>query len=269
MCELFAMSSRQPANVNLSLNILAQHGGTIGPHRDGWGIAYYEDGDIRLVKEAAAASRSDWIDFIEAHDLHSHIVVSHIRRATMGERLLKNTQPFCRELGGHLHVFAHNGHLKDIWDIGTLALGSYRPVGSTDSEYAFCVLLARLQDAWLSGAGIPTLAERLRIVADFAAELRPLGPANFLYTDGETVFAHGNKRNHAGGAMRPPGLCLLQRRCPAEALSLSGSGVAIDLPEQEVALLASVPLTDETWLPLAEGEVIAIEGATVLSRVSA
>ena len=269
MCELFAMSSRQPATVNLSLGILAQHGGATGPHKDGWGIAYYEDGDVRLVKEKAAASRSDWIDFIEAHDLHSRIVISHIRLATMGERLLKNTQPFCRELGGQLHVFAHNGHLKNIWDVGTLALGGYRPVGDTDSEYAFCVLLARLQEVWLSSTGVPALADRLRVVADFAAELRPLGPANFIYADGQTVFGHGNKRRHSDGAMRPPGLCMLRRRCPAEAPSLSGSGIAIDLPEQEVALLASVPLTDEAWTPLAEGEVIAIEDAAVLSRESA
>jgi glutamine amidotransferase len=45
LCELFALSSRLPATVSLSLKTLAEHGGGSAPHADGWGIAYYrEDG---------------------------------------------------------------------------------------------------------------------------------------------------------------------------------------------------------------------------------
>ena len=65
MCELFAKSSRQPANVNLSLDTFADHGGRTGPHRDGWGIAYYEEGDIRLIKDTHQASSSVWVRFVE------------------------------------------------------------------------------------------------------------------------------------------------------------------------------------------------------------
>jgi hypothetical protein len=42
MCELLGMSSNRQATVNLSLMKLAEHGGFSGPHRDGWGVAYYE-----------------------------------------------------------------------------------------------------------------------------------------------------------------------------------------------------------------------------------
>jgi predicted glutamine amidotransferase len=86
MCELLGMSSSRPATVNLSLMRLAEHGGFTGPHRDGWGIAYYEGPDVRLIKEAEAATGSAWVVFVEGHDLRSPIVVAHIRRATMGER---------------------------------------------------------------------------------------------------------------------------------------------------------------------------------------
>jgi predicted glutamine amidotransferase len=59
---------------------------------------------------------------------------------------MKNCQPFVRELGGRVHVFAHNGDL----DIGALRaklpLGGFRPVGDTDSEYAFCALLGATLD---------------------------------------------------------------------------------------------------------------------------
>jgi len=36
MCELFAISSRLPATVSLSLKTLAEHGGGSAPHADGW-----------------------------------------------------------------------------------------------------------------------------------------------------------------------------------------------------------------------------------------
>lgn len=65
MCELFAMSSSRPAGVGLSLPRLAEHGGITGPHRDGWGVAYFEHGDVRLIKEAEAAAESQWVRFLE------------------------------------------------------------------------------------------------------------------------------------------------------------------------------------------------------------
>ncbi len=268
MCELFAMSSRHPASVNFSLSILARHGGEVGPHKDGWGIAYYEDKDLRLIKEAEAASKSDWVRFIESHDLRSAIVVSHIRKATVGRRVLENSQPFSRELGGRWHIFAHNGDLKHIRVRMNPKSGLYRPVGTTDSEYAFCALMTRLQDTWLKTKGVPPIDERLEIVARFAAELRAMGPANFLYSDGDTLFAHGHKRNHADGEMRPPGLCLLHRSCPLEP-SYQAAGVRIDSADQEVVLLASVPLTAEPWSPLAAGEVVALKGGRVVARAAA
>jgi predicted glutamine amidotransferase len=42
--------------------------------------------------------------------------------------MLKNTQPFCRELAGKMHVFAHNGNLKNIETDKKIKLGRYRPL---------------------------------------------------------------------------------------------------------------------------------------------
>lgn len=231
MCELFAMSSRLPATVNLSLEALAKHGGLTGPHKDGWGVGFYEDHDVQLIREAAPASKSDWVRFIEEHDLRSRTVISHIRLASVGEPVLKNTQPFSRELGGRMHLFAHNGDLKDIRSAKTLGPGLHRPVGATDSEYAFCILLARLQHLWLTSDEPPQLHERFKVVRDFAAELRPLGPANFLYADGDVLFAHGHRRRHSDDTVRSPGLCFLHRHCPAEDPVFRAAGVKVT-PEQ-------------------------------------
>src|SRR5262249_28104228 len=109
MCELLMMSSRIPATVNLELGVLARHGGGEGPERDGWGIAYYQDNDVRLIKDAAPAYESPWVGFVAGLALRSKLVIAHIRRATSGTIALRNTHPFTRELSGRMHVFAHNG----------------------------------------------------------------------------------------------------------------------------------------------------------------
>ena len=42
--------------------------------------------------------------------------------------------------------------------------------------------------------------------------------------------------------------------------------MTITSPEQEILLLASVPLTDEQWTPLPEGELVVLDGGRVVDR---
>jgi glutamine amidotransferase len=269
MCELFAMSSRHPATVRLSLEEFSRHGGLSGPHKDGWGIAWYEEGDVRLVKEPAPAAESACVRFVQEHPPSSTIVISHIRKATQGAHTLSNCQPFARELGGRMHVFAHNGHLDRSRLGDVLPLGSFRPVGETDSEVAFCALLERLRALWLEAGGVPPFEHRWNIVSAFAAEIRALGPANFIYSDGEILYVHAHRRMHGDAGIRPPGLHVIERRCPAGEHSWNALGLAIgsSAGEQRVFLAASVPLTDEAaWQALAEGELVAARSGEIVRR---
>jgi glutamine amidotransferase len=263
MCELFAMSTRHPATVTLSFAELARHGGLVGPHRDGWGLAYYEGRDAHLFREAAPAATSASLRFLQEHPFTATTVVGHIRRATQGPRALANSQPFVRELGGHAHVFAHNGDLTGLADVAPAA--PYQPIGDTDSERAFCALLERLRPLWQVAGGVPALDARLAAVAAFAASVRPLGPANFVYADGDAIFVHAHRRNQGDArGVAPPGLHLLCRRCAAEPGTIAG--LDLGAAPQDVVLVASVPLSDERWLPLAEGEVVVLtDGARVAS----
>jgi glutamine amidotransferase len=219
-----------------------------------------------MLREASPASRSPLVRFVEEHRFPSSLVISHIRRATRGGPALRNTHPFQRELGGRVHVFAHNGELPGLEEQPWLRIGSRRPVGETGSELAFCALLARLEALWLEGA--PSLSTRVEIITQFAAELRELGPANFLYSDGEHLFAHSHRRRQSDdGPATPPGLHMIQRTCPCERHH-GARGVEIgDCGEpQRVLLIASVPLTDEAWEPLAEGTVLATQAGEVVAR---
>lgn len=265
MCELFAMSSSHPATITYSMREFARHGGLTADHVDGWGIAYLDDRDARVFRDTDAAAESPYLRLVSTVEFRSEIVVSHIRKATQGEIALRNTQPFSRQLGGRVHLFAHNGDLCGTERAPELCIGCHLPTGETDSEHAFCALLHRLLPLWSEANKIPELAERLRIVVNFASEIRRLGPANFVYTDGDAIFLHGHRRRTPGDDVaRPPGLHLLCRSCEVTPGPIEIPGLAISSETQHVVLAASVPLTGEGWTPLAEGEVVAVRKGEVI-----
>ncbi len=259
MCDLFAVSSRAPTGLSLSMQRLASRGEPGGKLADGWGVACYDGFDARVLREPEPAGHSAWLDHvINSGRPHSRIVIAHIRHATQGSIALANTQPFARELGGRIHVFAHNGMLRGIERTIGASCRRLRPVGETDSEIAFCGLMERMASLWK--ADPPVVEARFQIVARYAAELRELGPANFLYSDGELLFAHGHRRTQADGQIAPPGLTVLARRSAAERDALPAAGVTLEteLGPQNLILFASVPLTDEDWRPLREGEIVMV-----------
>ena len=168
-----------------------------------------------------------------------------------------------------MHVFAHNGHVPDIKSLSEYQTDAFRPIGDTDSEIAFCALLERIKPLWHDHDTTPDLAARLDVVAEFARGLGQFGPANFLYCDGEVLFAHGHKRKQTNGTYSPPGLYWLHRQCARKDPLAETSGVSITSSRQDVILVASVPLTAEAWEPLAEGEVIAVSKGKIAARVTA
>jgi glutamine amidotransferase len=213
-----------------------------------------------------AAGNSALVRYLETQGPSTNLVISHIRHATQGAVQLSNTQPFVRELGGRAHAFAHNGNLTGIDRSNALATSAFRPVGQTDSELAFCALLSRLSELW-QATDPPSLEARLSALVTFAADLRTLGPANFLYADGDALFAHGHRRiQRPLGRVEPPGLWILQRHCPPAGQPPDRhGGASITEDERVVVWVASVPLTDEAWRPLADGELLAVRAGEVIA----
>ncbi len=275
MCELFCLSSRRPTRTTFSLRHFAAHGAPSTRNIDGWGVAFHDGRDARLYKEPEPAGDSPLLGFIEGHLHPTHLLISHIRRATVGGNSLANTQPFVRELGGRVHLFAHNGGFNGIEALFARSVHRFHPVGETDSEKGFCLLLDRLLKIW-EGAMPPPLAARLALIEAFAAEMRPLGVANFLYSDGEFVFGHGHRRTQADGIVAPPGLWVRHRRRrgshAAAIVPPAASGVTVHADEhaidgvQEMTLLASVPVTGGHWSPLAEGEVVVVSAGELVEE---
>lgn len=261
MCELFAVSSERAARVRLRFAEFAAHGAPVdGGNPDGWGAAYFDGLDAHVLREAVPATRSAFVRVLEDHDFHSPLVLAHVRRASRGPVALVNTQPFGHEMAGRRHVFAHNGDLPDLQSRWPLGPGCSHPIGQTDSEHAFCLLLRAMAPLWRDPRHVPEVEERVEVVRAFAARLRDYGPANFLYSDGDLLFAHAHRRRGADGVIRPPGLHLLCRE-PADAHAHHAAGLQLNTRHGDahaMALVASVPLGSGPWHPLPEGEVLAL-----------
>lgn len=271
MCELLGLSSNHDTTINLSLSVLAQRGENPNLHGDGWGIAFHEGDDVRLIKDAGAAKNSQWVEFIKQQQIHSHGIIAHIRKSTVGNVSYSNTHPFTRELYGRVHSFAHNGTLKDIITDDRFRLVNYHPIGETDSEYAFCHLMDRMKGLWVENADMPTVEDRLKVVKKFADDMRSLGMANFLYSDGNTFFAHGDKRHDPITDQDIwPGLNYTQLICKKgkpRIFNNYDSGVIVESNDDIVTLFASVPLNDNKWTPLQRGEVLAVCKGKIISSI--
>lgn len=271
MCELLALSSSRPARLTFSLTKLASHSAEPGVAPDGWGVAFYEGHDVALFREAVPAAGSALVRFLESEGPQTGLAISHIRHATQGHASLANTQPFSRAMAGRMHVFAHNGNLEGLPCHSHGPRDTFRPVGETDSERAFAIILERMDPLWQE-TELPPIAHRHAALSKVAAELRKLGPCNFLYADGDALFVHGDRRKQrAGGQTGAPGLWVLQKKCThqtpthgAEAQAAL-TGVGVEPVDQYVAMVASLPLTNEAWRPLAEGELLVVREGRVVA----
>ena len=146
MCELLGMSANVPTDIVFSFTGLVQRGGHTGPHRDGWGITFYEGKGCRTFKDPDPSCHSEVAKLVMTYPIKSCAVISHIRQANRGGISLENTHPFIREFWGRNITFAHNGQLSDYKH---LKLNDFYPVGRTDRELAFCWIMGKLREKYI------------------------------------------------------------------------------------------------------------------------
>jgi predicted glutamine amidotransferase len=179
MCRVFGCVAAEPSSIRHELieadNPLIRQS---EDHDSGWGMAVYEraDGlDPRCVRFPEAAFANP--DFLDATDLEGRIFNVHVRRATMGGLAHENTHPFC--LGSY--SFGHNGTIlryPRLLEHPSVT----RPAGDPDSE-AFFNFLMTVYDA---GDPIGSLRRAIRTTV----ERSPFSGLNFLFSDGDRLFAY-------------------------------------------------------------------------------
>lgn len=260
MCELLGMSANVPTDICFSFAGLIQRGGKTGPHKDGWGISFYEGLGCRSFLDAKPSVDSTIAEFVCNYPIKSNVVISHIRQANVGEVCLANTQPFIRELWGRSWSFAHNGQMNTVFD--EVELGRYHPIGTTDSEHAFCWLLDQIEK------NFDGIDDNLETVAQFIREhantLAALGVFNMLLSESEYLFCYCTTKLH-----------WITRRAPFGEASLKDADISIDFVKETgaddvVSIIATEPLTqNEQWHTIEAGELIVFrQGEKVLSLTS-
>jgi predicted glutamine amidotransferase len=253
MCQLLGMNCNVPTDICFSFGGFSARGGGTDVHGDGWGIAFFEAAGCRLFLDPEPARHSAIADLVRRYPIKSTNVIAHIRKATQGARALVNCHPFQRELWGRYWVFAHNGNLEGV----PRPDGSYRPVGATDSEAAFCGLLEALRSRFPGGK--PPLEALHAALAEHTRALARLGTVNYLLSDGEQLFAHCSTQLH-----------YVVRQAPFAAAHLIDEDVTVDFREltsqsDRVAVIVTTPLTDnEVWTPIPPGDVLVFQDGAPL-----
>jgi predicted glutamine amidotransferase len=252
MCQLLGMNANTPTDVMFSFTGLATRA---DEHKDGFGIAFFEDRGLRHFIDRDGAIGSPVAQMIKRYPIKSEVVIAHIRKATVGSVALQNCHPFVRELWGRYWVFAHNGDLKDYHP---RLHGQFRPVGDTDSERAFCWLMQELAKAH---AGVPTIDELSCTLRELLPQPARHGTFNVLLSNGQALWAHGTTK-----------LWSVERAHPFTAATLADEDLSVDFaahttPQDRVAVVATEPLTaNEAWVPFAPGELRVFVGGVQHGR---
>lgn len=195
MCELFGLSASQRiAGSALPLTEFQARGGATADNPDGWGVAWRDGAILRLEREPLPGCSSE--RFAKAIDsLHSDLVVAHVRKARWPPvNTLGNTHPFVHPCCGRQWVFAHNGLVPELVTMESASRAkACRPVGETDSEFAFCHLLSHVMGYYPTpGADRPWL----EVLATISELIAGYGKFNFLLSDGGHLIAYGHDRLH-------------------------------------------------------------------------
>jgi predicted glutamine amidotransferase len=253
------MNCAAPTDVVFSFTGFAARGGATDHHADGWGIAFFEDKACRLFIDHQSSATSPIAEMVKRYPIKSKNTIAHIRKATQGHIVLENCHPFLRELWGRHWIFAHNGDLQnyrpELSDV-------YQPVGTTDSELAYCALLQGLRKAF-PGQQQPPLDELFAALATLTGDITQFGVFNFLMSNGQALFAHCSTH-----------LYYLVRSWPFSTAHLVDADVSIDFakyttPEDRVAVIATQPLTDnEVWTRFEPGDLLMFQHGQVIAQTN-
>jgi predicted glutamine amidotransferase len=278
-CQLLGMNCATPTDFTFSFKGFCERGGRTDIHSDGWGVAFYEGKGLRQFHDVEAASSSLMAGFLSSHPIRTLNMMSHLRYATVGEVALSNVHPFSREMWGINFAFAMNGDIpmfKKDPNTKLRALGPsdspckeevyYHPVGSTDSEAAFCAILNALRVRFRQLPSLPVLYDALQELCNEIIMDDPEGTIlNFLLTCGPNSLWVYSWPGSRPGSTVWNGLHYTTRQYPFSSSHLRDLDYVVDFSTQTtkedcVSVIATKPLThDEEWIEVSKGELIVFD----------
>ncbi|MDO4698923.1 MAG: class II glutamine amidotransferase [Pasteurellaceae bacterium] len=254
MCQLLGMNCNTPTDITFSFEGFRRRAGLTDQHTDGFGIAFFEGKGVRIFRDNRPGASSPMADLVSLYHIKSYNVIAHIRKATCGEVNLENTHPFIREIWGENWVFAHNGTVN----IHVCPNNHYQPIGTTDSEVAFCCIAAELKKRFPQK---PTEKQIFDAIVEITAEIAQNGVFNFILSNGEWMIARCSTNLHY--------VC---RKAPF-GKALRDDDVVIDFSQftqetDKVTIITTQPLTkNEQWTKMKNGGYVFFKDGDLLYEI--
>jgi glutamine amidotransferase len=251
MCELLALNFEAPLSASFALQAFGARG---EENPDGWGLAWYPDQSLALIKEPVQWSTSRLARFLENEaTISSRTHLAHVRHKTVGDQPNHaDTHPFTRELYGRDYVFAHNGTLTGgAWD---LPLGRFLPTGQTDSERFFCQLLHQIE----SRSGQLECREDWIWLHQRLSDANQYGKLNALLSDGASLFVYHDRNGWKGLNFRQ------SRFTTNQPQSFEDQSSGLEAAANHGFVVATCPLSPTGWQPFELGELIVFGAGRML-----
>ncbi len=282
MCRLYGLQASHPTRAACELldtqNAIIDQSkndarGLSNPH--GWGMGHVAGGTTSCFRQVKPASESSKYRE-KALEVEGAIVLTHIRRATVGDPKQDNTHPFRYDTA----LLIHNGHVPAFDEVRPRLLDRlseehrFQIQGRTDSEHIFALLLQlndempeaplhtvtkeaiRHLQMWVQEADADT--EVGAVDAPFEAlpheEITDTLGLNLLWTDGDTLA--GSRLNRTLWSTHRTNV----HTCP-----VCGSAHT-DSPVQDsyrATVLASERITNEDWTEVPNASVFSVSEGTL------
>lgn len=255
MCQLLGMNCNTPTDITFSFDGFRRRAGLTDHHTDGFGIAFFEGKGVRIFRDNRPGASSPMADLVSQYRIKSYNVIAHIRKATRGDVNLENTHPFIRELWGENWVFAHNGTVEGVV---VCPNNHYQPIGTTDSEAAFCCIAAKLKARFSSK---PTEKQIFDAIVEITSDIAKHGVFNFILSNGHWMIARCSTN-----------LYYVCRKAPF-GTALRDDDVMIDFREytcdtDKVTIITTQPLTkNEQWTKMKNGGYVFFKEGDVLFEI--
>jgi transglutaminase-like putative cysteine protease/predicted glutamine amidotransferase len=248
---------------------------------DGWGLGYYPGGEpsATVLKEPAPPEGSIRGQLARAWEhLESSLFVLHIRSARWGAITDANTQPFVRSWGRRDWMIGHSGSLTTKPDDKS-DRGVFEPVGSTDTEQLFCILMSRFAERGWKSIADANLTE----VRDWLDLFDDEGGLTIALTDGRDLLVYADRDQDSTiwiGQLSPPyDRCVIGDEDLVVDLGARGTksrkGVIvsstpldiIDAPPSDDAAEEPPTPPSITWTQLSPGHLVIVRQGAVVSDI--
>jgi glutamine amidotransferase len=225
---------------------------------DGSGIGWFTPDGRPSVSKQPLAAFEDRAFAKEARSIHSRTFVAHVRYASTGALVMRNTHPFEQ----HDRLFAHNGVIEDLPKLEQELGDDLQLVhGDTDSERFFALITREIERAGDVTTGISE-------AAGWVAANLPVFSLNFVLITATELWAFRYPHTHelhvleraAGG---PGGSEHLEHSSAAKRIRVSSA----DLANRPAVIVATEPMDhDPGWRELRSGELLHVGPNLEVSR---